>query len=115
MLKLILFFFLILTSTLLTQETIDEQSQKKKILVSKFDSVDSPIPAIELKISEKILSSLQKSNLQISQATASSLDTRLSEAKDRNFSYLVEGFYKKNQSSGNLNLYLQIYDSNTIL
>ena len=59
------------------------------------------------------MSSLQKSNLQISQATASSLDTRLSEAKDRNFSYLVEGFYKKNQSSGNLNLYLQIYDPST--
>lgn len=61
---------------------------------------------IQLTLSKKI----QGSGLNPVDSTKSTTSERLTEAKQANARFLLEGFYNKKNSDSNLNLYIQVYD-----
>lgn len=110
MTKLILLIFFFAFSI---QAEEKAENRDISVLISRFDSLDDSTTDKKTYILERIVSLLQKNNLKIKTSAENSLESRLREAKAGGFSFLVEGFYKIDPGTGNLNLYTQVYDPQT--
>ncbi|MBK6605356.1 MAG: TonB-dependent receptor [Leptospiraceae bacterium] len=65
---------------------------------------------IEKEIQSTLNKKIQGSGLNPVDSTKSTTSERLTEAKQANARFLLEGFYNKKNSDSNLNLYIQVYD-----
>ncbi|MDZ4725594.1 MAG: TonB-dependent receptor [Leptospira sp.] len=106
---LILFY-----TSIFSQDTKVEESSKL-VLISEFSSLNSNNgnTKIDNQIYENISSELNSKKLLSAKSDGSNLSSRLSNAKEKNALFLIEGYYEKQSDSSILNIYAQVYDPNT--
>ena len=86
-------------------------TQSKTVYIGNFQPHESDRNSnIEKEIQSTLNKKIQGSGLNPVDSTKSTTSERLTEAKQANARFLLEGFYNKKNSDSNLNLYIQVYD-----
>ena len=105
----VVLFFTISQIQLYSQEVVS-----KLVLIGKFQPQDSESSQnLENEIQSILLKKVQSSGFTALQSKGLSVSERISEAKQANARFLLEGFYNKKNPESNLNLYIQVYNPDT--
>jgi outer membrane receptor protein involved in Fe transport len=110
---LILLFFL--SNAFINHSLISQEIQKKEFFfLSKFQPLDTePNPEIEQSIQEELARKINNSKIQVKNSSGGTLEDRIKESKALGGKFLIEGYYSRGKETGNLNLYLAIFDPET--
>ena len=105
----VVLFFTISQIQLYSQEVVS-----KLVLIGKFQPQDSESSQnLENEIQSILLKKVQSSGFTALPSKGLSVSERISEAKQANARFLLEGFYNKKNPESNLNLYIQVYNPDT--
>lgn len=102
---------LIFLSLLFHSHSIFAQNTNKKVYIGLFKSFQSTEnPEISKKIQEEFLA--KSKDLEMIKGSSTDTNQTLREAKEKNASLAIDGYYKKKESA-NLEIFIQIYDVDT--
>jgi iron complex outermembrane receptor protein len=110
-LTITLMFLFLVSKSIFPQDTKTEATSKL-VNISEFIPLNSNYsnPKLEQQIFENLVSEFSSKKLTGVRGSGSSLSNRISQARDNNALFLIEGFYEKQNDSSILNIYAQVYD-----